>query len=208
MHNQLYLPDMSISIHAPAKGATTEHAAAVAKEYDFNPRSREGSDAKRAFREKIFYDFNPRSREGSDRFPSYPLIHRNYFNPRSREGSDRRQHRATCCGWKFQSTLPRRERPFDTGIRLKDLLISIHAPAKGATTCSGTNVVVNNDFNPRSREGSDERSYIKMARQQISIHAPAKGATVYCPCCGQETEPNFNPRSREGSDGNRTMKVR
>ena len=79
--------------------------------------------------------------------------------------------------------------------------ISIHAPAKGATT-------------------SDDPS---LAGKRISIHAPAKGATV----CGDEVAAfvdiisihapakgatnkelrilfdasNFNPRSREGSDG-------
>ena len=35
-----------------------------------------------------------------------------------------------------------------------------------------------NDFNPRSREGSDAQAYIKLGLiTEISIHAPAKGAT-------------------------------
>ena len=77
-----------------------------------------------------------------------------HFNPRSRVGSDR----------------PARPvRPWD--------LISIHAPAKGATRA-----LCNVDW-----------------RALISIHAPAKGATVQSartrPTCS-----NFNPRSRVGSD--------
>ena len=55
-------------------------------------------------------DFNPRSREGSDAgFPVSPYS-TTHFNPRSREGSD--------------------------GVYLNDnkaFIISIHAPARGAT---------------------------------------------------------------------------
>ncbi len=101
----------------------------------------------------------------------------------------------------FQSTLPRRERP---SIRFEDsycLLISIHAPAKGATSGRRVLETITTDFNPRSREGSDEfkckhcgivtvfqstlprreRPLISTAMARaplpISIHAPAKGAT-------------------------------
>ena len=100
---------------------------------------------------------------------------------------------------KFQSTLPRRERlPFSATVPIL-IRISIHAPAKGAT------------------------SSILSTRPSmtISIHAPAKGATRFRnflkeKCIFQSTLPrrerrtfeiciqisfnNFNPRSREGSD--------
>ena len=55
--------------------------------------------------------------------------------------------------------------------------ISIHAPAKGATRVNGS-------------------TYIKLS---ISIHAPAKGATGNLDT-DQRIFPYFNPRSREGSD--------
>ena len=55
-----------------------------------------------------------------------------YFNPRSREGSDHA-----------------------SGISPKRLKISIHAPAKGATSVLCLVVSKNIYFNPRSREGSD-----------------------------------------------------
>ena len=54
----------------------------------------------------------------------------------------------------FQSTLPRGERPGTPG-----------------TATPGT------DFNPRSREGSDEKLLDKIDNNTISIHAPARGAT-------------------------------
>mgnify|MGYP003225650538 CR=1 FL=1 len=80
--------------------------------------------------------------------------------------------------------------------------ISIHAPAKGATHCQNKLAGNIDDFNPRSREGSDHirlimvirilvfqstlprrerRDYLtnKVFRLVISIHAPAKGATQF-----------------------------
>ena len=81
-------------------------------------------------------------------------------------------------------------------------IISIHAPARGAT-CPQTPIDQEiRNFNPRSREGSDQESssgcYIFLHfnprsregsdvlfadiadRAEISIHAPARGATVNC----------------------------
>ena len=100
-----------------------------------------------------------------------------YFNPRSREGSDESEVVAIAANPK----------------------ISIHAPARGATS-------------RMERHGRN---------QQISIHAPARGATQATPRCtcsprfqstlprgerpllaaGQLLQQYFNPRSREGSDG-------
>ena len=55
--------------------------------------------------------FNPRSREGSDNKCDRCNRHCIYFNPRSREGSDQNQRESK-----------------------NSAVISIHAPAKGATT--------------------------------------------------------------------------
>ena len=78
-----------------------------------------------------------------------------YFNPRSREGSDRQFDSNIDHIFQFQSTLPRRERRFFQCLTLYCNIISIHAPAKGATYW-----------------------YIWYTMFcYISIHAPAKGAT-------------------------------
>ena len=125
--------------------------------------------------------FNPRSREGSDsaaiaRVSAWPN-----FNPRSREGSDGSNLPQFVIDKLFQSTLPRRER---RGELLQDgvHIISIHAPAKGAT-CFGRPKNYWSRFQstlPRRERrglllgGNEHRS--------ISIHAPAKGATsLRCP---------------------------
>ena len=99
-----------ISIHAPARGATMYRGSTISIHRDFNPRSREGSDLLVWLDGKDTDDFNPRSREGSD--GTSPAAHTRllHFNPRSREGSDKYVNGG------------------DLGI-----LISIHAPARGAT---------------------------------------------------------------------------
>ena len=56
--------------------------------------------------------------------------------------------------------------------------ISIHAPAKGATRSGRSNRRFELYFNPRSREGSDMPGLKNcQSGHAISIHAPAKGAT-------------------------------
>ena len=55
-----------ISIHAPAKGATLISIFINIRSRNFNPRSREGSDAKSHNHGLMQHYFNPRSREGSD----------------------------------------------------------------------------------------------------------------------------------------------
>ena len=97
------------------------------------------------------------------------------FNPRSRAGSD---------------ILPRR-------VSI-DYIVSIHAPARGATRrCNSkpalvrfqstlprgerlnaeVGIDVGISFNPRSRAGSDLYNLFIMDRVKVSIHAPARGAT-------------------------------
>ena len=65
----IQLAQSKISIHAPAKGATACSAAACGADCHFNPRSREGSDSTTASRRSRDSHFNPRSREGSDPAP-------------------------------------------------------------------------------------------------------------------------------------------
>ena len=62
---------------------------------------------------------------------------------------------------------------------MTDLLISIHAPAWGATSNSLVDNSTDKDFNPRTRVGCDRFiDNTSLTRAQISIHAPAWGATA------------------------------
>ena len=107
----------------------------------------------------------------------------------------------------FQSTLPRRERPNDNESFIDILIISIHAPAKGATfsryfpciplaqfqstlprrerPSSMFDIISCGHFNPRSREGSDLNAAVKSSGSNF----------------------NFNPRSREGSDNDAIVTI-
>ena len=62
---------ITISIHAPAKGATLNLFQQESDEFNFNPRSREGSDEISSSSFDLVFNFNPRSREGSDLRPSH-----------------------------------------------------------------------------------------------------------------------------------------
>ena len=140
--------DARVSIHAPARGATRLACAmrssrcfnprpraggdkicqpmSIADRTCFNPRPRAGGDARR--RSGLSTDgfcFNPRPRAGGDshrdsvrsrRFNPRPRAggdrHVPCFNPRPRAGGDQADRTSVCCD------------------------VSIHAPARGATTTS------------------------------------------------------------------------
>ena len=185
-----------ISIHAPAKGATSVSAILTrgsAFQSTLPRRERRAEPVRRAFAAH----FNPRSREGSDflqRFVSgAPAISihapakgatgslpgraagRGYLNPRSREGSDAILVAISSIITHFN---PRSREGSDAQIyyTIVTVNISIHAPAKGATSGSSRSC----------------------ASKYISIHAPAKGATKRRKSINLDRY--FNPRSREGSD--------
>ncbi len=122
----------AVSIHAPARGATYQWRTLCERLYRFNPRTREGCDQSerqsascekfqsthpRGVRQRLLKTrspsgcFNPRTREGCDVAPSAPDPAETGFNPRTREGCDSQLHQEQ-----------------------KRLLVSIHAPARGATS--------------------------------------------------------------------------
>ena len=102
------------------------------------------------------------------------------------------------------------------------IAISIHAPAKGATPCryrrsavhagfqstlprrerrrSGAGNCQRWDFNPRSREGSDDIPNYKDLILWISIHAPAKGATEAIEDIGAENLISIHAPAKGATD--------
>ena len=145
--------------------------------WDFNPRSREGSDLGiQIIRLCVLY-FNPRSREGSDYCDLSRGNRQDYFNPRSREGSD---HIHVCLRRYIKISIhaPAKGATFTSACIKSRGIISIHAPAKGATKEHGYNQT-------RIQFQST------LPRRERLIDASA----IYFICY-------FNPRSREGSDSN------
>ena len=143
-----------ISIHAPARGATT----LVLRD----------SNA-------ITISIHAPAR-GATRDVRRELVVERYFNPRSREGSDARCKRRLTRDRKFQSTLPRGERRCEDHVNLMINEFQSTLP-RGERQCNIAVVELDFYFNPRSREGSDLHLVLVPAIFEISIHAPARGAT-------------------------------
>jgi len=101
-----------------------------------------------------------------------------YFNPRSREGSDLSQSMSLVSFSKFQSTLPRGERPKGLITPFTTWYDFNPRSREGSDPCRNRQGDRREDFNPRSREGSDEVKQLSVTIEDISIHAPARGATA------------------------------
>ncbi len=121
------------------------------------------------------------------------------FNPRSRKGSDQ-SNGPKNVGRGISIHAPARGATIIRAPRSRGSGISIHAPARGATIFPAILDSFFIYFNPRSRKGSDGRTFFGRAvLRAISIHAPARGATL--PFLQASACPGyFNPRSRKGSD--------
>ena len=100
------------------------------------------------------------------------------FNPRPRAGGDQ-----------------------EIGVSLRKHVISIHAPAQGATCPAFRLALPAADFNPRPRAGGDCIFILVSPLRLISIPAPAQGATAR-PRITSATG-YFNPRPRAGGDAPR-----
>ena len=126
------------------------------KSNNFNSRPREGGDQRPQTPRRKRWDFNSRPREGGDEILGFvPLMSMQFqFTPprRGRHMCPAEPCRSLTA---FQFTPPRRGRLPTCSSPGGQHLISIHAPAKGATS----------------------RLSHSNWRPAISIHAPAKGAT-------------------------------
>ena len=123
-------------------------------------------------------NFNPRSREGSDGKNNGQEQSTLYFNPRSREGSDNTQR----CD---------KDHPE----------ISIHAPAKGATSFSTSESILSIVFQstlPRRERRTPARSKLSLSRY-FNPRSREGSDRMQFPKCTHSAH-HFNPRSREGSD--------
>ena len=77
--------------------------------------------------------------------------------------------------------------------------ISIHAPAQGATLTNTGIMTDRNDFNPRSRTGSDRFRRVHLRLVYHFNPRSRTGSDARVPGIVRNAE-NFNPRSRTGSD--------
>ena len=213
---QLKIDALEISIHAPARGGRhiscgqifhikefqstpprgerPMSADAALPRHHFNPRPREGSDVDRLMPEdSSVISIHAPARGATGASPSRPWLG-SHFNPRPREGSDETARSFPILHKSFQSTPPRGERRDVHHSGGVYRAISIHAPARGATTKTSMTICTSRifqstpprgerlltrhlcypdcNFNPRPREGSDSKDaqfYLRIFDKQVEL---------------------------------------
>ena len=146
----------------------------------FNPRARGGRDLREPCSRALSKCFNPRARGGRDpRLSRQKCKCQKCFNPRARGGRDESVKGIS------HARLVSIHAPAGGATYLKPLAryraeVSIHAPAGGATWTAGAMSAYTSCFNPRARGGRDEQGSLRrIIMYKVSIHAPAGGATSY-----------------------------
>ena len=122
----------SVSIHAPAEGATGPYASRISAARVSIHAPAEGATQHSTSGRPGPRSFNPRARGGRDSCRRYPPTCRERFNPRARGGRD--------------GLLALSETA---------ATVSIHAPAEGATSGRPSLTPSGTSFNPRARGGRD-----------------------------------------------------
>ena len=195
----------------------------------FNPRARTGRDDAMPPAARMCCCFNPRARTGRDLRRAHTRRGRLSFNPRARTGRDVRTIGFAIGPPMFQSTRPHGARParhvgsrglclcFNprarTGRDSRDTLsgrvyrsVSIHAPARGATTDIPSECCTNAFQSTRPHGARPMHEAGKPAFVRVSIHAPARGATSASDV-RQAAATGFNPRARTGRDWSRAALI-
>ena len=191
-----------VSIHAPAWGATCKCRCSQSGKLCFNPRTRVGCDLLQSFFHRHLASVSIHAPAwGATPLPRPSACKAKSFNPRTRVGCDGEQPLTMTKTNGFQSTHPRGVRQLEGADKFNASLVSIHAPAWGATRGQGIGAARCTGFNPRTRVGCDQAIEHKFddeltfqsthprgvrreqhigccAQQHVSIHAPAWGATT------------------------------
>ena len=186
-----------VSIHAPARGATwLRRCGLSAVAFQFTrPRGARPDAVAHAPPLGAFQFTRPRGARQAR--PPWNQPHVRRFNSRAREGRDGAAARLEDIDPKFQFTRPRgaRPKPPPSGSARS---VSIHAPARGATSGRARSPA-GNRFNSRAREGRDEDAsrctfgswrFNSRAREGRDL----AGMVLFRP------DGCFNSRAREGRD--------
>ncbi len=188
----------SVSIHAPARGATFAARRNRTPMACFNPRARTGRDADLIITENLNgrfqstrphgarlgtasgsllgIGFNPRARTGRDRVKRTPLSKPACFNPRARTGRDVALAEGARAG-----------------------AVSIHAPARGATAAADNAATVEIRFQSTRPHGARRPTTFR-TRDHRCFNPRARAGR------DESSRPNFwnrscfNPRARAGRD--------
>ena len=174
----------TVSIHAPARGATRSEVPAIVDERlfqstpprggrprrrarpgcparCFNPRPRAGGDWRARGSASSRRSFNPRPRAGGDRSGRFRPTPPSSFNPRPRAGGDVRAGRARVPVQRVSIHAPARGATLDAGRQRPRPAVSIHAPARGATSSDTSDASFSRVFQSTPPRGGRRLRYQK-----------------------------------------------
>jgi len=201
------------------RGARLAYLFRKRPDLSFNPRARAGRDVHIRGGVAYLFRFNPRARAGRDALSQVSMLAMEVSIHAPARGATRAADAEGIERQLFQSTRPRGARQernvvcrarqcFNPRARAgrdlyyddltTELIVSIHAPARGATTSPFTALAMpvfqstrprgarpittsislaTRSFNPRARAGRDVYNSKPLTKLNVSIHAPARGAT-------------------------------
>ena len=191
------LDTKSISIHAPAKGATDYFFIQLAQSKISIHAPAKGATPRRSAR-SLPRNFNPRSREGSDRSYVAEVLKTSISIHAPAKGATECYRISTHTDL-ISIHAPAKGATYSHPLLIYRHTISIHAPAKGATHRSNAGSQRSLYFNPRSREGSDVLVVRKVGDTNHFNPRSREGSDQHQQHRGRNRR-HFNPRSREGSD--------
>ena len=168
----------AVSTHAPAWGATVYNKTRPTLN-GFQPTRPHGARRLNFAKDKDEIRFNPRARMGRDHLDPQRKGEYGSFNPRARMGRDDIMQHLITDETVFQPTRPHGARHVlhcDDG---KDMGVSTHAPAWGATFMRYAVSLILSRFQPTRPHGA-RLHFRKMVVSccNVSTHAPAWGATL------------------------------
>ncbi len=188
---------ITVSIHAPTRGATGGQEQAIderwfqstrpcgARRFIFIacPQPQVSIHAPtRGATPYIRYDiaivsFNPRAHAGRDSFTPRAAISPVLFQSTRPRGARRRRPK---CPPIYVCFNPRAHAGRDPNLShtCSFSCVSIHAPTRGATSAPNLRGL-NERFNPRAHAGRDRGLVLFLTRRTVSIHAPMRGATLF-----------------------------
>ena len=167
-----------ISIHAPARGATHNRGFVVRKTViSIHAPARGATNCSRPLPEWEEISIHAPARGATGFRPDHSVV---FFRFQS---TLPRGERPPCMEyfsytWIFQSTLPRGERPCLISADSVCFQFQSTLPRGERRNLTISRQHWTAYFNPRSREGSDRVHLVSYSGSTISIHAPARGATL------------------------------
>ena len=165
---------LSISIHAPPRGATKCRMSCKPPSTHFNSRPSARGDGRRpSSSDARFISIHAPPRGATQPTPT-PTPPASYFNSRPSARGDK-----------------------SVDAQKQAFAISIHAPPRGATCCRFCTPSIPRNFNSRPSARGDVRRAKRPGARNISIHAPPRGATFAAAVAALDNLFQFTPL-REG----------